>query len=131
MKVFLLSITLLVVATAPPVLGNDPVKIAVSPIHSFAPSLVRVRVRVEPSHENRMLQIIADGENFYRRSDVQLEGDQSPATTQMELRNLPGGEYEVKAVLIDSNGRERAVARAQATVLSPRNSPSPGMIPQQ
>lgn len=127
MKVLLLAVVLLVVATTPPIAGNEPVKIAVSPVHSFAPSLVRIRVRVEPNTENRMLQVIADGDEFYRRTDVQLEGDHSPATTQMELRDVPGGEYEIKAVLIDSSGKERAVAVARAVVLSPTSSALPGM----
>jgi hypothetical protein len=66
---------------------------------------------------------------FYRRSDVPLEGDRSPATTQMELRNLPGGDYDVSAVVIDSSGNERAVAHARAMVMSPTHDPMPGSQP--
>lgn len=125
MKVPVLCVLLLVVAITAPANGDDRVRIAVSPLRSFAPSLVRIRVRVEPNAENRMLQVIADGDNFYRQSDIQLEGDKSPATVQLELRNLPDGEYEFKGVLIDSTGNQRAMARAQATVMAPGGPPPP------
>ena len=129
MKVLLLALVLVVVAIAPPAAGHERLKIAVSPARSFAPSLVRVRVRVEPNPENRMLRIVADSDEFYRRSDLQLDGDNARPTVEMELRNLPGGEYEFTGVLIDSTGKESAIARAQATVLSPMNDPPPGNVP--
>jgi hypothetical protein len=83
MKALLLSLVLLAVAIAPRVIADAPLKIAVSPLTSFAPSLMHTRVRVEPNTDSRMLQIIVDSEEFYRRNDVQLEGDRSRATTQM------------------------------------------------
>lgn len=126
MKVLLLSLVLLALAATPQVAANEPLKIAVSPVHSFAPSLMRIRVRVEPNTDNRMLQITVDSDNFYRQSDVQLEGDKSAAMTQMELRNLPGGEYDVKAVVIDGAGKTRAVAQAHATIISQTGGPMPG-----
>ncbi len=118
MELLLLALGLLIIATAPPVAADAPLTLAVSPFTSFAPSRVHIRVRVEPNADNRMLQITVDSEGFYRRSDIQLEGDHARATTQMEIPNLPGGEYEVTAAVIDSGGRERAVARSRAVVIS-------------
>ena len=106
------------IASAPPAGASDAVKIAVSPTHSFAPSLMRIRVRVEPNTDNRMLRIIVDSDDFYRQTDVQLEGDRSAATTEMEVRNLPGGEYEVSAVVIGSSGKPRATALTRAFVIA-------------
>jgi hypothetical protein len=118
-RVVLLSFAVFVAAAGAGVAGADRLNIAVSPIYSTAPSVVRVRIRVEPNPENRVLEIIADSEDFYRRSDVQLDGDQAPTTFQLEFPDVPGGEYEVKAVLIDSAGKTCATSHAQATVIAP------------
>jgi len=108
----------LIVLTVLPVDGGQPLKLAVTPAQSFAPATVRVRVRIEPSAENRMLAIVADGDDFYRSSEIQLDGDQSPKTVELEFPNLPGGEYEVSALLIDAFGRQRAAAHQPARVIS-------------
>ena len=108
----------LIVLTVLPVDGGQPLKLAVTPAQSFAPATVRVRVRLEPSAENRMLAIVADGDDFYRSSEIQLDGDQSPKTVELEFPNLPGGEYEVSALLIDAFGRQRAAAHQPARVIS-------------
>lgn len=97
--------------------------IAVSPMFSHAPSRLHVRVRVEPNADNRRLVITADSEEFYRSSDVQLDGDESPKTIERDFPEVPGGTYEVKAALIDNTGKECAFAHAQATVISPDREP--------
>jgi hypothetical protein len=108
----------LVVLTVLPVNGGERLRLAVTPAHSFAPATVRIRATVEPSAENRVLAIVADGEDFYRSSEIQLDGDQSPKTTELQFSNLPGGEYEVTAVLIDALGHQRAIAHQAARVMS-------------
>jgi hypothetical protein len=90
----------------------------VTPAQSFAPATVRIRARIEPSAENRILAIVADGEDFYTSSEIPLDGDQAPKTIDVRLPNLPGGEYDVYAVLRDASGHERAVVRQPARVLS-------------
>jgi hypothetical protein len=108
----------LLVLTVLPAQGNEPLTLAVTPAQSMAPATVRVRARVEPSAENRKLTIIADGDDYYRSSEFQLEGDQAPPTVELRFPSLPGGNYEIYAVLIDSAGRQRAIARRSARVLS-------------
>ena len=41
----------LIVLTVLPVDGEGPLRVAVSPIHSFAPATVTIRARIEPSAE--------------------------------------------------------------------------------
>jgi hypothetical protein len=123
MKVLLLMSVLLVGAAAPPVIGNDRLRIAVTPAFSHAPSSLRVRVKVDPHPDNRLLQIVADSEHFSRSSDIQLDGDESPITFQREMRDVPGGVYDVKAVLVDRSGKERASVHATATVIGPGMTP--------
>ena len=107
-----------IVLTVLPVDGGEALKLAVSPVQSFAPATMRIRVRIEPSAENRVLAIVADGTDFYRKSEVQLEGDQAPRTVELRFSNLPGGEYEIHAALIDSLGHQRAIAHQPVTVIS-------------
>jgi hypothetical protein len=58
----------------------QPLTFALSPVHSFAPATVRIRARVEPNADNRVLTIVADGPDFYRRSDLPLDGEEAPRT---------------------------------------------------
>jgi len=100
-----------------PVSGDQRLSVNVAPAGSFAPANLRVRVRIDPSLDNRSLVIVADGENFYRSSEMPLQGDQAPRIIELWLPNVPGGEYAVYAALRDASGHERAVARESATVL--------------
>ena len=108
----------LMVLTVLPVSGGQPLALSVTPFQSFAPATVRVTARIEPSAANRALTIVADGSEFYRSSEFQLDGDQAPKTFEVFFPNLPGGEYEVYAYLTDSLGQRRAIVRKPARVMS-------------
>jgi len=114
-----LGICGVVAMTVLPAAGGQRLTVAVTPAKSFAPANLRVRVRIDPSIDNRSLAIIADGENLYRSSEIPLEGDRAPKIIDVALPNVPGGEYQVQVVLMDASGRQRAVAHESATVLSP------------
>jgi hypothetical protein len=98
--------------------GGEQLKIAVSPLHAFAPSNLNIRARVVPNADNRTLEVIAESSGFYRSSQIQLEGERSPASIMFEFRGLPGGEYQVYAILSDSRGRQRAIDKQPVTILS-------------
>jgi hypothetical protein len=98
--------------------GGEQVKVAASPLVSFAPSNVRIQVRIVPSDENRALEVVAESGEFYRSSLVQLEGATAPAAMQFEFHDLPGGEYHVYGILTDSAGGQRAVAYQKLKVLT-------------
>ena len=117
-RVAFLTGVLCIVAAGAIGTGGGRVTIAVSPTYSFAPSRMNVRVRLVPNTDNRVLAIVAESDDFYRRSELQLDGDESPATFEMAIPEVPGGEYDVSAVLIDNTGKECAVSRARATVIS-------------
>ena len=109
--VFLLSVL--------PVNGGEQLRIAVSPAHSFAPSTLHVRVSLEPNDQNRRVTVIADSADFYRSSEVQLDGEQAPKTTTIEFRGVPGGSYQVYSVVQDQSGHTRASASQDVNVISP------------
>jgi hypothetical protein len=114
-----LGISGLIALSVLPIRAAQTVVVTVTPARAFAPASVVVRARIEPSAANRALAIIADGENFYRSSEILLEGDQAPRTFEFVLKNLPGGEYGINAVLLDASGRERGRAYQLASVLGP------------
>ncbi|HKC55562.1 MAG TPA: hypothetical protein VKC35_05540 [Vicinamibacterales bacterium] len=108
----------LIGAAVLPAAGREPLTIAVSPAFAIAPATVRIRARIEPNPENRRLTIVADGDEFYRSSEVQLEGEQAPKTIELSFPDVPGGEYEVSATLTDGAGRQLAVAHRPTRVIS-------------
>ncbi len=71
-----------------------------------------VRAIVEHDADNRELEIVAESLDFYRRSVVDLDGDQAPKTTELKLIDIPGGEYEVTAILYTADGQKTMVRKS-------------------
>lgn len=77
--------------------------LVVTPKVCLAPcQYVRVVATVERKASNRWLVIQVDGDEMFRSSTVQVNGDDAPKTFRLELAHVPAGEYEVLAVLFDS-----------------------------
>jgi hypothetical protein len=98
--------------------GDESLKMTVSPEESFAPANLWVRLGIEPNAANRVVEVIAESGEFYRSSQVALEGDRGPRTVQLEFRNLPGGSYEVRGIVTDGRGHEVTSSRREVTVLT-------------
>jgi uncharacterized protein (DUF58 family) len=92
--------------------------LAASPVSSFAPANLVVRVHVTPDSANRALEVIAESSDYLRSSRIQLDGEDAPKTVTLEFRGLPHGDYAVRGALIDSAGHERATARRYVVVLA-------------
>ena len=112
----------LMLAAAAPADAGERLTMAVSPAQSFAPTTVTVRVHIKPDPENRTLEVVADSGDYYRSSRMQLDGQEAPHTIVVELRSLPGGDYEIRGALIDGSGRARALVRKQVIVIGPAGS---------
>jgi len=95
----------------------EKLELRVSPSVSMAPASVVVRAIVEHHADNRELEIVADSSDFYRRSVVELDGEQAPKTTELKLIDIPGGEYQVTATLLTAHG-ERTTVRKSITVMA-------------
>jgi hypothetical protein len=117
MRVALMLSTVFVLATIS-ASGGEQLRIVASPAQSLAPSNLHIRARVVPDAENRALEVVAESGEFYRSSQIPLEGERAPATITFEFRGLPGGEYQVYGILTDSGGHRRAVAQQQVRVIS-------------
>ena len=98
--------------------AGERLTIAVSPLQSFAPTNLRVRIHVAPDVDNRALEVTAESGEYFRSSLIPLEGKEAPRTIAVELRGLPGGDYQVRGTLIDNAGRPRAVVSQQVIVLA-------------
>jgi hypothetical protein len=117
MKVQACAWGLLLSATALAAHSGERLTLAVSPLQSYAPTNLTVRIHVTPDANNRGLEVSADSGGYFRSSWVQLDGKDAPQTITVELRSLPGGQYEIRGVLVDSTGRACAYAHQQANVL--------------
>ena len=82
-----------------------------------APADVLVYVTVERNAENRLLRVSAESEAFFRSSELSLEGEGSARINILRFRDLPPGEYDVKADVLGSTGQRRAVAFCTIRVL--------------
>src|SRR5262249_20185377 len=93
-------IGVLLVSSAPFHTGaKEKLTLRVSPAVAFAPANLVVRTTIEADPDNRAVQIRAESDDFYRSSEMQLNGDSAPRTTMFEFRSLPPGTYEVTAAL--------------------------------
>ncbi len=103
---------------AVPLNATDRLALKVSPAVSFAPANLIVRTTVVADANNRAMEVSAESEEFYRASEVQLDGERAPRITTFEFRSLPSGIYEVKATLFSGDGHARALVRQSVNVIS-------------
>lgn len=90
--------------------ASQPVRVRVSPQNAMAPADVLVYVTVEPSADNRLLKVSAESEDFFRSSELSLQGEGSARISILRFRELPAGEYDVTADVIGPTGQRRGNA---------------------
>ncbi|HJZ74050.1 MAG TPA: hypothetical protein VKE51_20060 [Vicinamibacterales bacterium] len=90
--------------------GSEALRLQLTPAVSRAPALVTVRVTVPHAADNRRLQVVAESGDFYRSSEVPLDGEHAPPLSIFEFRNLPPGLYQVTGVLIGVGGERGRVS---------------------
>jgi len=111
-------LTILVASTTLPVGAGERITLKVSPAVAFAPANLVVRATVEADADNRAIEIVAESPDFYRSSEIQLQGDKAARTSTFEFRSLPPGTYEVRAKLLSASGQTRAAVRQQINVIA-------------
>jgi hypothetical protein len=117
MKICLTTLLLFAFAGSPN--AEEPLSLSVSPLQSLAPAHLTVRVHVQPDAGNRSLEIVAESDTYYRSSVIDLDGADAPPVVSLELRNAPGGDYEVTAALIDPAGKQRTSVSQHVIVVDP------------
>ena len=103
---------------AVPLGAGERLIMSVSPAVSFAPAHLIVRAMIEADGENRAMKVVAESNDFYRASEVELDGDRAPRTSMFEFRSLPPGTYQVTATLLGADGHQLAYKHTQVNVVS-------------
>jgi len=103
---------------ARPLGAGERMTLKVSPAVAFAPANLVVRATITADADNRAVEIVAESNDFYRSSQIQLEGEKAARTSMFEFRSLPPGTYEVRANLLGADGRSRAMIRQQVNVIA-------------
>lgn len=98
------------VATTQPV-ADAPLRLRLRAHVVSAPSDFSGLVRLTPNADYRLLRVVLDSENFYRSSDIQLEGDHSPQNHFLAWRSLPAGNYRVVVTVFDTRGPRTQVSQ--------------------
>jgi predicted phage tail protein len=71
-----------------------------------------VRAVVAPDASNRVIGIQADSGEFFRSSQVEMDGERAPRVFELPLHSLPSGDYTVIAVLINDKGERTTVQKS-------------------
>jgi hypothetical protein len=106
----------LFVLTSPSLLAGAGLAVE-APAVILARSRLIVETAVEPDSDNRAIQVIAESPEFYRSSEVQLNGVTAPRRNTFEFKDLPNGVYEIRAMLLGSDGQQRALVVRKLEVI--------------
>jgi hypothetical protein len=79
--------------------ADEAVSITVRPTVAPYRGNARVKVLVARNDANRSLMWELDGPNYYRSSTMELDGASSPRTYFFMARELPAGDFEVRAIV--------------------------------
>jgi hypothetical protein len=113
--VFVLTAMFFAVA---PLNGTESLKMSVSPAQSLAPAYLRVRLTVEPNAVNRTVAVVAESDDYFRSSELPLQGEEGPRTIFFEFRGVPSGEYQIRGLVGDVSGHEVASAQQNVNVIA-------------
>ncbi|HEX7797803.1 MAG TPA: hypothetical protein VF456_25755 [Vicinamibacterales bacterium] len=102
--------------------AHERLTMVVSPVQSFAPTDLTVRIHVEPDPDNRVLEVVAESGEYYSSSRVQLDGADAPRTISLSIHHLPGGDYDVQSTLFNGAGHARGAVHKQVNVLKSEGS---------
>ena len=95
--------------------------LTVSPQQSFEPATLKVTIQAERQTSNRYIEVVLDGDNYYRAAEIQLDGEASPKTFWLTFKDIPAGSYEITAILHRENGKV-VIQNQRANVIAIRGS---------
>lgn len=96
--------------------ADDAVSISVRPSVTTARGNAQLRVLIARDEKNRSLSWEVDGPSFYRSSTIELDGAASPRSYFFMVRELPSGEFEVRATVM-RNDRSVVIDRSTIKVV--------------
>lgn len=99
------------ISAALPLDGGQPLSVRVTPTMAPEPAIITVTALVEADDRNRSLEVTASSDDYFRSSQVQLEGRGARRAFDFELHDIPQGRYEVTGTLTGTGGRRVEVTR--------------------
>lgn len=108
MRSFILTLALIVVA-APSGQSSERLTMKLIPTVGPAPAVLTIRTHIQPSTDNRTLKVVVQSGDYFRSSEVGLDGDRAPRANEWVFRGIPAGRYAVTASL---NGTDETLAAA-------------------
>jgi hypothetical protein len=98
--------------------ADEAIEIAVRPRVTKVGGSAQLKVLVARNAVNRVLQWEVDGPNYYRRSELPLDGAAAPRSYLFVVRDLPAGEFEIRATVVRQD-ESTAVDRSDIKVIGP------------
>ena len=96
--------------------ADEAISITLRPAVAMFRGNAQLKVLVTRDEKNRALVWEIDGPNYYRSSSIELSGAAAPRSYQFLLRDLPPGEFEVRAT-VRRNDRTAATDRRSLRVI--------------
>jgi len=96
--------------------ATEPITVSVWPAVAIARGAAQLKIVVERNDLNRSLMWEIDGPNYYRSSTEQIDGADSPRNWLFLLKELPAGEFDVRATVKRSNNSQ-ALAQCRIRVV--------------
>jgi hypothetical protein len=79
--------------------ADEAISITVRPAVTSFRGNAQLKVLVSRNERNRALVWEVDGPNYYRSSSITLEGAASPRSYFFMVKDLPAGEFDVRATV--------------------------------
>ncbi len=98
-------------STLSPGVATERVSLRVTPVVALEPALLTIRTTIEPSDENRLLSVSVVSADYSTSSEMTLAGRLGARLNVLEVRDVPMGEYEVRAVLVGVHGPIASTAK--------------------
>ena len=86
--------------------ADEAISITVRPAVATANGNAQLKVLVARNDMNRSLTWEVDGPNYFRSSTMELSGAAAPRTYFFVVRDLPAGEFEVRAIVVRNDSSQ-------------------------
>jgi hypothetical protein len=95
----------------------DELTLRMTPRFVSAPGFLRSLIRVAPNDANRVLRVEIDSEDYYRGSEISLDGASAPTSHFVDWKDVPAGKYDLIVSVLGPSGDARAVRHLNFQVL--------------
>jgi hypothetical protein len=96
--------------------ADEAISITVRPAVTTFRGSAQLKVLVARDEKNRSLEWEIDGPNYYRSSSVEMDGAASPRSYFFLMRELPAGQFEIRAT-VKRNDQTKVMDRSSIRVV--------------